>query len=62
MLPERKLQQFCIANMNLLTPFKEIISVHYENHTNLNTLSRQTAMLVSFKAGGMYSYHLALKD
>jgi hypothetical protein len=38
--------------------FKGIIAVYYGTH---NALCGQNAELVNVKAGGTYSYHLALK-
>jgi hypothetical protein len=38
--------------------FKEIIAVYSENHAKPII---QKAVLLSVKAGGKYSYHLALK-
>jgi hypothetical protein len=42
--------------------FKEIIAVGSENRTkHTNTLYGQNVELINFKAGGIYSYHRALK-
>jgi hypothetical protein len=41
--------------------FKEIISVHPQNHTKpINTLCEQNELL-NVKAGGIYSYYWDLK-
>jgi hypothetical protein len=52
-----------MTTISWLMLFREIIAVCSENHTELiNTLLGQNAELFVVKAGGTYSYHLALKD
>jgi hypothetical protein len=58
----KRTPHFTITKINWLTLFKEIIAACSENHaTPISTLCWQNAELLIVKAGGTYSYHLALK-
>jgi hypothetical protein len=52
-----------MTTINLLTLFKEIISVYCENHTkSIHTFCGQNAKLLIVEVGGTHSYHWALKS
>jgi hypothetical protein len=51
-----------ITIISWLVLFKEIITVHSENHRNINAFCGQNAALLSVKVGGTYSRPCALKS
>jgi hypothetical protein len=55
----KKTLHFTITNINWLTLFKEIIVVYSENNNEIHKYKIKELLIV--KAGGTYSYILAIK-